>query len=106
MHKAGKIAQYGAEGMNESKQGVAEGLKQTLRKFDPTIKARIRGKSQDQTNQGLDTIDQLAGMGLTSDDMVSRAMKPNTYFRNAERYAKLLAKKGVAKDSLNEFDPG
>jgi hypothetical protein len=25
MHKAGKIAQYGAEGMNESKQGVAEG---------------------------------------------------------------------------------
>jgi hypothetical protein len=24
MHKAGKIAQYGAEGMNESKQGVAE----------------------------------------------------------------------------------
>lgn len=28
MHKAGKIAQYGAEGMNESKQGVAEGLKE------------------------------------------------------------------------------
>jgi hypothetical protein len=27
MHKAGKIAHYGAEGMNESKQGVAEGLK-------------------------------------------------------------------------------
>jgi hypothetical protein len=26
MHKAGKIAQYGAEGMNESKQGMAEGL--------------------------------------------------------------------------------
>jgi hypothetical protein len=26
MHKAGKIAQYGAEGMNESKQGVAEGF--------------------------------------------------------------------------------
>jgi hypothetical protein len=25
MHKAGKIAQYGAEGMNESQQGVAEG---------------------------------------------------------------------------------
>jgi hypothetical protein len=25
MHKAGKIAHYGAEGMNESKQGVAEG---------------------------------------------------------------------------------
>jgi hypothetical protein len=24
MHKAGKIAQYGAEGMNENKQGVAE----------------------------------------------------------------------------------
>jgi len=81
-------------------QGVAEGWKQTLRRtlrrVDPTIKARIRGKSQDQTNQGLDTIDQLAGMGLTSDDMVSRAMKPNTYFRNAERYAK-LANKGVAE---------
>ena len=28
MHKAGKIAQYGAEGMNESKQGVAEGTEQ------------------------------------------------------------------------------
>jgi len=28
MHKAGKIAQYGAEGMNESQQGVAEGLAQ------------------------------------------------------------------------------
>ena len=27
MHKAGKIAQYGAEGMNESKQGVAEARK-------------------------------------------------------------------------------
>jgi len=86
-------------------QGVAEGLKQTLRKFDPTIKARIRGKSQDQTNQGLDTIQHLADLDLTSDDMVSRAMKPNTYFRNAERYAK-LANKGMAEDSLNEFDPG
>lgn len=78
-------------------QGVAEGLKQTLRKFDPTIKARILAKSQDQTDQGLDTIAQLADMGLTSDDMISRAMKPNTYFKNAERYAKLLAKKGVAE---------
>ena len=28
MHKAGKIAQYGAEGMNESQQGVAEGSEQ------------------------------------------------------------------------------
>ena len=28
MHKAGKIVQYGAEGMNESKQGVAEGVPQ------------------------------------------------------------------------------
>ena len=28
MHKAGKIAQYGTEGMNESKQGVAEGSEQ------------------------------------------------------------------------------
>jgi len=28
MHKAGKIAHYGAEGMNESKQGVAEGIEQ------------------------------------------------------------------------------
>jgi hypothetical protein len=33
--------------------------------------------------------------------MVSRAMKPNTYFRNAERYAK-LANKGVAEDELDE----
>jgi len=92
-----------AEGADvvEVHEGVAEGWKQTLRKFDPTIKARIRGKSQDQTNQGLDTIDQLAGMGLTSDDMVSRAMKPNTYFRNAERYAK-LANKGVAEEQLDE----
>lgn len=79
------------------KQGLAEGLKHTLRKFDPTIKARILAKSQDQTDQGLDTIAQLADMGLTSDDMISRAMKPNTYFKNAERYAKLLAKKGVAE---------
>jgi len=80
-----------------AEQGVAEGLKHTLRKFDPTIKARILAKSQDQTDQGLDTIAQLADMGLTSDDMISRAMKPNTYFKNAERYAKLLAKKGVAE---------
>ena len=79
-------------------KGVAEGLKQTLRKFDPTIKARIRDKSQDQTNQGLDTIQHLADLDLTSDDMVSRAMKPNTYFKNAERYAK-LANKGVAEGS-------
>ena len=80
----------------KNKQGVAEGLKQTLRRFDPTIKARIRDKSQDQTNQGLDTIQHLADLDLTSDDMVSRAMKPNTYFKNAERYAK-LANKGVAE---------
>ena len=89
------LRQYGNE------QGVAEGLKQTLRRFDPTIKARIRGKSQDQTNQGLDTIQHLADLDLTSDDMVSRAMKPNTYFRNAERYAK-LANKGMAEDELDE----
>jgi hypothetical protein len=30
MHKAGKIAQYGAEGMNESKQGVAEDLTEVV----------------------------------------------------------------------------
>ena len=78
----------------EVHEGVAEGWKQTLRKFDPTIKARIRDKSQDQTNQGLDTIQHLADLDLTSDDMVSRAMKPNTYFKNAERYAK-LANKGM-----------
>ena len=30
MHKAGKIAHYGAEGMNESTQGVAEGFAETL----------------------------------------------------------------------------
>ena len=36
MHKAGKIAQYGAEGMNESKQGVAEGL-QNIEIQDDTI---------------------------------------------------------------------
>ena len=81
----------------EVHEGVAEGWKQTLRKFDPTIKARIRDKSQDQTNQGLDTIQHLADLDLTSDDMVSRAMKPNTYFKNAERYAK-LANKGVTED--------
>ena len=84
-------------------QGMAEGLKQTLRKFDPTIKARIRQKSQDQTNQGLDTIQHLADLDLTSDDMVSRAMKPNTYFRNAERYAK-LANKGVAEGSAHGYN--
>ena len=78
-------------------QGVAEGMKQTLRRFDPTIKARILSKSQDQTNQGLDTIQHLADLGLTSPWMVSRAMKPNTYFKNAERYAK-LANKGVTED--------
>ena len=84
---AGKVAE----------QGVAEGWKQILRRLNPTrTKASILRKSQDQTNQGLDTIDQLAGMGLTSDDMVSRAMKPDTYFRNAARYAK-LANKGVAE---------
>ena len=82
--------------MAKMKKGVAEGLKQTLRKFDPTIKARIRQKSQDQTDQGIDTIQHLADLDLTSDDMVSRAMKPNTYFKNAERYAK-LANKGVAE---------
>ena len=84
-------------------QRMAEGWKQTLRKFDPTIKARIRGKSQDQTNQGLDTIQHLADLGLKSDDMVSRAMKPNTYFKNAERYAK-LANKGVAEGSFSDMD--
>ena len=36
MHKAGKIAQYGAEGMNESKQGVAEGFLNEIYKMPPT----------------------------------------------------------------------
>ncbi|CAB4163918.1 hypothetical protein UFOVP1146_274 [uncultured Caudovirales phage] len=88
----------------QSEKGVAEGLTQILRKFDPTIKARIRSKSQDQTNQGIDTIQHLADLDLTSDDMVSRAMKPNTYFRNAERYAK-LANKDVAEGLGYSQDP-
>ena len=87
----------------EVHEGVEEGWKQTLRKFDPTIKARIRDKSQDQTNQGLDTIQHLADLDLTSDDMVSRAMKPNTYFKNAERYAK-LANKGMEEGHFSDQD--
>jgi hypothetical protein len=42
MHKAGKIAQYGAEGMNESQQGVAEG-KEKNHWHDAGVKDATRG---------------------------------------------------------------
>jgi hypothetical protein len=55
MHKAGKIAQYGAEGMNESKQGVAEATKlpaqtrelkgQELDDYLDRIRNREKGKT-------------------------------------------------------------
>jgi hypothetical protein len=44
MHKAGKIAQYGAEGMNESQQGVAEG-KEKNHWYDAGVKDATRGAS-------------------------------------------------------------
>jgi hypothetical protein len=40
MHKAGKIAHYGAEGMNESKQGVAEGSGDTIYPNAEVIKSK------------------------------------------------------------------
>jgi hypothetical protein len=42
MHKAGKIAHYGAEGMNESKQGVAEAPKSAAVRLGNAIK-RVQG---------------------------------------------------------------
>jgi hypothetical protein len=58
MHKAGKIAHYGAEGMNESKQGVAEatgdeqskylqGAKDIIKGADPHHIARVRNLDPD-----------------------------------------------------------
>ncbi len=53
MHKAGKIAQYGAEGMNESKQGVAEGLRVDVPNEDWLDDAIAYAKQKSPDRNGL-----------------------------------------------------
>ena len=53
MHKAGKIAQYGAEGMNESQQGVAEAVKKCPPATqDITLNLANRQKAIDEYGYG------------------------------------------------------
>jgi hypothetical protein len=81
-----------------AKKGVAEGLKQMLRKADPTIKSRLRSKADRLDKEGDEVHQDLKSMGMEPHDAMTRNMDPEKYYRNADRYRRLANKKeGVAE---------
>jgi hypothetical protein len=83
-----------------------EGLKQMLRKVDPTIKSRLRSKADRLDDEGDEVHQDLKSMGMEPQDAMTRNMDPEKYYRNADRYRRLTNKKeGVAEATGDEkFD--
>jgi len=80
-----------------------EGLKQMLRKVDPTIKSRLRRKADDLDYEGDEVHQDLKSMGMEPHDAMTRNMDPEKYYRNADRYRR-LADKDVDETQLAELD--
>jgi hypothetical protein len=80
-----------------------EGLKQMLRKIDPTIKSRLRSKADRLDNEGDEVHQDLKSMGMEPHDAMTRSMDPEKYYRNADRYRR-LADKDVDETQLAELD--
>jgi hypothetical protein len=80
-----------------------EGLKQMLRKVDPTIKSRLRRKADDLDYEGDEVHQDLKSMGIEPHDAMTRNMDPEKYYRNADRYRR-LADKDVDETQLDELD--
>ena len=74
-----------------------EGLKQMLRKVDPTIKSRLRRKADDLDYEGDEVHQDLKSMGMEPHDAMTRNMDPEKYYRNADRYRRLTNKENVAE---------
>jgi hypothetical protein len=91
-----------------TKEGVAEGLKQMLRKVDPTIKSRLRSKADRLDKEGDEVHQDLKSMGMEPHDAMTRNMDPEKYYRNADRYRRLTNKEevelqGVAEGFFDRF---
>jgi len=80
-----------------------EGLKQMLRKVDPTIKSRLRSKADRLDDEGDEVHQDLKSMGMEPHDAMTRNMDPEKYYRNADRYRR-LADKDVDETQLAELD--
>jgi len=80
-----------------------EGLKQMLRKVDPTIKSRLRSKADRLDDEGDEVHQDLKSMGMEPHDSMTRNMDPEKYYRNADRYRR-LADKDVGEAQLAELD--
>ena len=90
--------------MKESQQEVTEGIKQLARKFDPTIKSRLRNKANALDDEGDDVQSDLDAMGMARSDAMTRAMNPEKYYKNADRYRKLANKESV-EEGAKQFSP-
>jgi len=84
-------------------KNTKEGLKQMLRKVDPTIKSRLRSKADRLDYEGDEVHQDLKSMGMEPHDAMTRNMDPEKYYRNADRYRR-LADKDVDETQLDELD--
>jgi len=91
--------------LKAAKKTVEEGIKQIVRKFDPTIKSRLRRKADKLDDLGDETGQDLKYMDMEPQDVMTRAMDPETHYRNADRYRRLANKKQGVEEGSNAAKP-
>jgi Skp family chaperone for outer membrane proteins len=94
------------QGVMEEIDAIEEGIKQIVRKLDPTIKSRLRRKADKLDDLGDETRKDLEYMDMDVRDVMTRAMDPETYYRNADRYRKLANKKQGVMEEIDAIEEG
>ena len=92
--------------LKAAKKTVEEGIKQIVRKLDPTIKSRLRRKADKLDDLGDETRKDLEYMDMDPRDVMTRAMDPYTHYRNADRYRRLANKKKNMKEEIDAIEEG